>query len=147
MHNSLFCFRSENGSTKNHELKKLDSSGPIKLASFTSNYESMSENWKSIWTAQKEVASQVDSKKLLKAEAKLKAKQERRDADSTETNFVFSNKQATASQMMSKRDIKSDIKGTNKTKDIKIENFDIAFGDHVLLRGAEMTLSYGRRYG
>ncbi|GFX06018.1 ATP-binding cassette sub-family F member 3 [Trichonephila clavipes] len=31
--------------------------------------------------------------------------------------------------------------------DIKIENFDISFGDKTLLTGADLTLVYGRRYG
>ena len=31
--------------------------------------------------------------------------------------------------------------------DVKIENFDIAFGSHVLLSSAELSLNYGRRYG
>ena len=31
--------------------------------------------------------------------------------------------------------------------DVKIENFDIAFGSHILLSSAELSLNYGRRYG
>lgn len=31
--------------------------------------------------------------------------------------------------------------------DIKIENFDVSFGDRVLLQNADMTISAGRRYG
>lgn len=47
--------------------------------------------------------------------------------------------------MLNRRDIKIDE--TGKSKDIKLENFDIAFADKVLLRGANLTLTYGRRYG
>merc|ERR1712071_524160 len=37
--------------------------------------------------------------------------------------------------------------GTNNCKDIRIENFDIAFGEKSLLQGTDLTLTYGRRYG
>lgn len=36
---------------------------------------------------------------------------------------------ATASQVTSKKDSKLEAKGTNRTQDIRIENFDIAYGD------------------
>lgn len=96
--------------------------------------------------ASKEVVSQVDQKKLEKAEAKLRLKQDKRDGvDSSgkPTEIVLS--QPTASQMLSKVELKKDE--TGKSKEIKIENFDIAFGDRVLLKSANLTLSYGRRYG
>lgn len=35
----------------------------------------------------------------------------------------------------------------NKIQDIRIENFDIAYGDRILLQGADLTLAFGRRYG
>jgi len=40
-----------------------------------------------------------------------------------------------------------EAKGTNNCKDIRIENFDIAFGEKSLLQGTDLTLTYGRRYG
>ncbi|KAI4460514.1 atp-binding transport protein-related [Holotrichia oblita] len=40
-----------------------------------------------------------------------------------------------------------EAKGNNRTQDIRIENFDIAYGDRVLLKGADITLAFGRRYG
>lgn len=40
-----------------------------------------------------------------------------------------------------------EAKGSNRTQDIRIENFDIAYGDRVLLRGADLVLAFGRRYG
>lgn len=55
---------------------------------------------------------------------------------------------ASASQMVSKKDSRMETKkGGNKAKDIRIENFDVAYGDRVLLQGADLTLAYGRRYG
>lgn len=100
-----------------------------------------------VWMSGKEVASQVDQRKLLKAEAKIKIKQDKRDGISatapSSAPIVLA--QPTASQMISKRDVRMDL--TGKSKDIRIENFDIAFADKVLLRGADVTLAYGRRYG
>jgi len=55
---------------------------------------------------------------------------------------------ASASQMTSKKDSRMETKGgANKTQDIRIENFDVAYGDRVLLHGADLTLAFGRRYG
>lgn len=55
---------------------------------------------------------------------------------------------ASASQMTSKKDSRMETKGgVNKTQDIRIENFDVAYGDRVLLQGADLTLAFGRRYG
>lgn len=42
---------------------------------------------------------------------------------------VIINKEATAVQASSKKESKMDLKGSSKSMDIKIENFDIAFGD------------------
>jgi ATP-binding cassette subfamily F protein 3 len=106
-----------------------------------SRLEDSADNWKSIWTSQKEIDSKVDTKKLSKAEAKLKQKADKRDGTQTDSKpLIQSNKEASASQMMSKKDVKQEARGTNRTKDIKIENFDVAFGDHVLLKSAQLTL-------
>ena len=51
----------------------------------------------------------------------------------------------TTNQALSKQS-KVESGGVAST-DIKIENFDIAFGGRVLLSNAELSLSYGRRYG
>lgn len=49
---------------------------------------------------------------------------------------------ASASQMTSKKDSRMEMKGgVNKTQDIRIENFDVAYGDRVLLHGADLTLA------
>ena len=52
----------------------------------------------------------------------------------------------TTNQALSKQSMKAESVGAANI-DIKIENFDIAFGGHVLLSNAELGLSYGRRYG
>lgn len=70
----------------------------------------------------------VDAKKLEKAEAKLQQKQgKRQDIKVPVAAPVLQT--ATASQVTSKKDSKLEAKGTNRTQDIRIENFDIAYGD------------------
>lgn len=91
--------------------------------------------------------SVVDAKKLGKAEAKLQQKQERRDGVKAAPLYVPVLKQASASQVMSKKDSKMDAKGQSRSMDIRIENFDVAFGDKVLLLSADILLASGRRYG
>lgn len=91
----------------------------------------------------------VDRKRLEKAEAKLRSKQERREAIAAGLTLsapkkVIEPTSASTSQQVSKRDANND---STKVRDIKLENFDISFGDRVLLSGADMTLSFGRRYG
>lgn len=135
----------------NNDWSTRKLNAPVHLGNIFNLQDSMCNDYKSIWCAQKEVQSQVNKKKLFKAEAKLKQKQEKRDLqDKISITTPISNaaswqKEATTSQMISKTAMKADE--TGKNKDIKIENFDISFGDKKLLQGAELTLSYGRRYG
>lgn len=90
----------------------------------------------------------MDAKKLEKAEAKLQMKLEKRTQDQRGgTNNVVQLQSATASQVTSKKDARLEDKGLNRTQDIRIENFDISFGNRVLLQGADITLAHGRRYG
>lgn len=72
----------------------------------------------------------VDMKKLEKAEAKLQQKQEKRRADNnTKAPPPIRLETATASQVTSKKESKMEAKGTNRTQDVRIENFDVAYGD------------------
>lgn len=94
--------------------------------------------------------SQVDSKKLQKAEDKIKQKQDRRaagDKPALSLSHILANQecQASAAQVISKKE--SRAKEGGKITDIKIENFDVAFGDKVLIQGATISLAFGRRYG
>lgn len=94
----------------------------------------------------------MDAKKLEKAEAKLQQKQEKRVGNESAgrvNNVVIQGiEAASASQMMSKKDSRMETKGSvNKTQDIRIENFDVAYGDRILLQAADLTLAFGRRYG
>uniref|UniRef100_A0A3Q1CSN9 ATP-binding cassette sub-family F member 3 n=1 Tax=Amphiprion ocellaris TaxID=80972 RepID=A0A3Q1CSN9_AMPOC len=90
----------------------------------------------------------VDAKKLEKAEAKLKAKHERRnEKDSQKASSPLVLEEASASQASSKKDNRVDQSGKNRSYDIRIENFDVSFGERCLLQGAELSLASGRRYG
>lgn len=76
----------------------------------------------------------VDKKKLEKAQAKLQQKQDKRTEQVIKgigTLSVASNKMdgATASQVTSKKEAKLEAKGNNRAQDIRIENFDVAYGD------------------
>ncbi|XP_071945787.1 ATP-binding cassette sub-family F member 3-like isoform X2 [Antedon mediterranea] len=121
---------------------------PVYLADIIDAEDVTSTDDPSIWIAKKEAISNVDKQKLKKAEAKIKAKQEKRslkdDLPKTSSNGSMT---ASASQALSRRDQKLEESGTNRSTDIKIENFDVAFGDKVLLKNANMLLAYGRRYG
>lgn len=93
--------------------------------------------------------TRVDRKRLEKAEAKLRSKQERREAIAAGLTLSAPKKtyepaSASTMQQVNKRDVKNE---STKIRDVKLENFDISFGDRVLLSGADMTLVYGRRYG
>merc|ERR1712176_803505 len=47
--------------------------------------------------------------------------------------------------MGQKKDIKNDSSG--KVVDIRIENFDLAYGSKVLLKNCNLVMAFGRRYG
>lgn len=74
----------------------------------------------------------MDPKKLAKATAKLQLKQEKRDSfvrSAPATVAPTQTSSATASQVTSKKEAKMEAKGCNRSQDIRIENFDVSFGD------------------
>ena len=78
----------------------------------------------------------MDTKKLERAEQQLQKKQDKRDGGSSAGGSAVyykgsgSEGEATASQAISRRD-ENACEGGTITKDIRIENFDISFGDKV----------------
>lgn len=54
---------------------------------------------------------------------------------------------ASISQQISKKDIKLEQSTSGKSFDIRVENFDVCFGEKVLLQNASLLMSFGRRYG
>ncbi|XP_072943679.1 ATP-binding cassette sub-family F member 3 [Epargyreus clarus] len=139
----LHMLQPEKCGTANGLRKVLDA--PIHLASMTTNHNE-TDDLKSIWLQTRDDNLKVDAKKLEKAEAKLQQKQQKQKEAKMPTAAPVL-QTATASQVTSKKDSKLEAKGNNRTQDIRIENLDIAYGDRVLLQGADLILACGRRYG
>ncbi|KAM6223110.1 ATP-binding cassette sub-family F member 3 isoform 1-T1 [Rhynchocyon petersi] len=118
---------------------------PIQLSKITENYDC---DAKLPGLLKREQSSTVNAKKLEKAEARLKAKQERRsEKDTVKTNNPVVLEEASASQAGSRKESRLESSGKNKSYDVRIENFDVSFGDRLLLTGADVNLAWGRRYG
>lgn len=73
----------------------------------------------------------VDHKKLEKAEAKLLQKQDKRAAETSKPVSVASGQdcQASAAQVLSKKSSRLENKAGGRNQDIRIENFDVAYGE------------------
>ncbi|MFH4978007.1 hypothetical protein AB6A40_004716 [Gnathostoma spinigerum] len=103
----------------------------------------------SVWAVTtRETPTQVDRKKLLRAEAKAQEKFAKREigGDGFTKEKRPSSLTATASQATNRRDTRADEIGA-KVKDVILEGVDISIGTKQLLLGADVTLVYGRRYG
>ncbi|XP_041850309.1 ATP-binding cassette sub-family F member 3 [Melanotaenia boesemani] len=121
---------------------------PVQLSQVSADSVLASQDVQGIWMMKRPQNTTVDAKKLEKAEAKLKAKHERRtEKDSQKSSSPLVLEEASASQASSKKDSRVDQSGKNRSYDIRIENFDVSFGERCLLQGAELSLAYGRRYG
>uniref|UniRef100_A0A1A8R911 ATP-binding cassette sub-family F member 3 n=1 Tax=Nothobranchius pienaari TaxID=704102 RepID=A0A1A8R911_9TELE len=121
---------------------------PVQLSQMSAGSGSATKDVHGIWMIKRSQNTTVDAKKLEKAEAKLKAKNERRnERESQKTSGPLVLEEASASQASSKKDNRVDQSGKNRSYDIRIENFDISFGERCLLQGAELCLASGRRYG
>jgi len=99
----------------------------------------------SIWLKQHDdtILKTVDLKKIEKIDAKLKQKQEKRDKEVV--NGEIEHAGPTTNQVVQKKDIQSDKTGS--VVDIRIENFDLAYGSKVLLQNSSLVMAFGRRYG
>lgn len=146
--NKLLGIMKPNGTGGSNGTAKV-LTAPVHLATMAANLESSVEDIKSIWLMQRDDGLKVDQKKLEKAEAKLQQKQEKRQEVATKAPAPAPVRleTATASQVTSKKEAKMEAKGNNRAQDIRIDNFDIAYGDRVLLQAADIVLAYGRRYG
>ncbi|XP_073704835.1 ATP-binding cassette sub-family F member 3 [Garra rufa] len=138
------------------QLTKCDSGqqqmlleAPVQLSQVSADAVSTANDVQGIWMMRRNQSTTVDAKKLEKAEAKLKAKHERRnekDSQKSSSSPVVL-EEASASQASSKKENRVDSSGKNRSYDIRIENFDVSFGERCLLQGAELSLATGRRYG
>ncbi|KAM3589078.1 ATP-binding cassette, regulator of translational elongation [Umbelopsis sp. WA50703] len=100
------------------------------------------------------VQSQVDANKLRKAEAKIAAKMAKREAKSNmsvqyeASKLIKDNEQKALEEAYKMYNPILDYTSTKgKSKDIKLENFDISFAGKRILTDANLTLAFGRRYG
>ncbi|XP_068223790.1 ATP-binding cassette sub-family F member 3 [Palaemon carinicauda] len=119
---------------------------PVQLSEMAANMEQEEEVIKSVWSKERDEALKVDQRKLDKAEAKLKEKKEKRTVTDKKEQPAIILDMATASQVVSKKERVLDAKGGCNTKDIRIESFDVAFGERVLIQNATVSLAFGRRY-
>ncbi|KFO33211.1 ATP-binding cassette sub-family F member 3 [Fukomys damarensis] len=129
--------------SQGHSQVLLDA--PIQLSKIAENYDC---DIKLPGLLKRDQSSTVNAKKLEKAEARLKAKQEKRsEKDTLKTSNPLVLEEASASQAGSRKESRLESSGKNKSYDVRIENFDVSFGDRVLLAGADVNLAWGRRYG
>ncbi|KAH0624289.1 hypothetical protein JD844_007986 [Phrynosoma platyrhinos] len=120
---------------------------PIQISKITDSYDSGLDLIPGLLLKRNQ-NSVVNTKKLEKAEARLKAKQNKKqERDSSKSGSPLVLEEASASQAASKKETRLETSGKNKSYDVRIENFDVSFGERVLLTGADLNLAYGRRYG
>lgn len=98
------------------------------------------------------VQSQVDQEKLRKAEQKIASKMAKRQAKTNmrveyEASKLLNEQKALQEEYKLYNPILDYTSTKGKSKDIKIENFDISFAGRRILTDANLTLAYGRRYG
>lgn len=105
------------------------------------------EDVASIWVTSRDDNLKVDSKKLEKAQQKIAQKQARLADAPKVVAAPVQLQTASASQVVSKKDSQMEAKGSNRSMDIRIENFDVSYGNKVLLQNADLLLANGRRYG
>ncbi|XP_011607088.2 ATP-binding cassette sub-family F member 3 [Takifugu rubripes] len=121
---------------------------PVQLSQISAGVVAAATGVEGIWMMKRPQNTTVDAKKLEKAEAKLRAKHERRnEKDSQRPCSQLVLEEASASQASNKKESRVDQSGKNRSYDIRIENFDVSFGERCLLQGAELSLAFGRRYG
>jgi ATP-binding cassette, subfamily F, member 3 len=102
--------------------------------------------------AGRKVESRVDRKKLEKAERKIRAKQERKVMKNVEYEAsrllnVPTETQSYEEFYMAVNPLQLGSDGASKSKDIKIDSFDVAISGMRILTDSQLTLAYGRRYG
>ncbi|KAJ1914543.1 ATP-binding cassette, regulator of translational elongation [Mycoemilia scoparia] len=95
------------------------------------------------------IASQVDTEKLRKAEARIAAKLQKRELRSSyEASKLIEQSTVDDEELLLKINPILDYTTTRgKSKDINLEDFDISFAGHRILTGASLRMAYGRRYG
>ncbi|KAG5946724.1 hypothetical protein E4U57_004609 [Claviceps arundinis] len=100
----------------------------------------------------RKVESKVDRKKLEKAERKIAAKQQKKTFKTVEYEAsrlldLPEDTQSYEEFYMAVNPLQIGGSGTNKTKDVKLDNIDVSIGGIRILTDTTLTLAYGHRYG
>ncbi|KAG6053212.1 hypothetical protein E4U17_004925 [Claviceps sp. LM77 group G4] len=100
----------------------------------------------------RKVESKVDRKKLEKAERKIAAKQQKKTFKTVEYEAsrlldLPEDTQSYEEFYMAVNPLQIGGSGTNKTKDVKLDNIDVSIGGTRILTDTTLTLAYGHRYG
>ncbi|CAH1772874.1 unnamed protein product [Owenia fusiformis] len=141
----LFNMMKDDKKASKGPVRILDA--PMQMGSLTDAGNGTGDDH-SIWIAKKDTSSTVDKKKLGKAEEKIKQKQDKRAADDSKFRAKPAEKgMATASQQESRKDDYENNDPSVKVSDIRIDNFDVSFGERILLQNASILCAFGRRYG
>lgn len=74
------------------------------------------------------------------------AKEQRKWLNDLESKFNEDQEEEEENNQISNMTL-PDLTGTSREKDIHVNNFNITYGGHILLEGADLRLVYGRRYG
>ncbi|KXN67246.1 P-loop containing nucleoside triphosphate hydrolase protein [Conidiobolus coronatus NRRL 28638] len=99
-------------------------------------------------TTRRKGISHVDTNKLAKAEAKIEEKRIKRDRKvNYEASKLINKIDNNELEILQVNPIMDYTLNRGKSKDIKVENFDISFAGKRILTDASITLAYGRRYG
>ncbi|NXY35070.1 ABCF3 protein, partial [Pomatorhinus ruficollis] len=115
---------------------------PIQLSQITDGYGDTSADLLPGLLLKRGQTSMVNAKKLEKAEARLKAKQDKRlERDSLKSSGPVVLEEASASQASSKKETRMESSGKNKSYDVRIENFDVSFGERPRIQCVGMGFS------
>ena len=103
-------------------------------------------------TAGRKIESKVDKKKLEKAERKIRAKQDKKVMRNVEYEASRLLDQPTEGQtydvfFMQVNPLQLGADSQSKSKDMKVDGFDVSIGGKRILSDTNLTLAYGRRYG
>ncbi|KAK4467301.1 hypothetical protein MN116_008964 [Schistosoma mekongi] len=120
--------------------KQTTLDAPVQMASLLDTFSERVVDNSSIWMMKKQSSTIVDSKKLEKAEAKIKEKQEKkalggRPGNVGKTVEVKDEERATVSQQLDRRELVTSLNVVSHVGDIRLENFDISYGSRCVSKG------------
>lgn len=91
--------------------------------------------------------SKVDQKKLEKAEAKLEKKRLQQETVAKNSLIKYIDLSEDKMDYHGFNTTVDPRKSKGKSKDIRLDNFDISFGGKTILQNSNLTLAFGRKYG